>query len=74
MGFDAFKNKINDVLGDEQQTDKALDQATNFVNDKTGGKYADKVEQGRDFVDGKVGDDRAGGGNTAGRTAGDDKA
>lgn len=62
MGFDAFRDKItekaNDVLGDEKQTDDALERAETFVNDKTGDKYADKVEQGRDFIDGKVGDER----------------
>ncbi|WP_156253189.1 antitoxin [Pseudactinotalea terrae] len=62
MGFDAFKDKIsekvNDVLGDEEQTDNALDRAEGFVNDKTGDKYADKVDQGRDFIDGKIGDER----------------
>ncbi|WP_420115086.1 antitoxin [Pseudactinotalea sp.] len=63
MGFDAFKDKVsqkvNEVVGNEEQTDNALDQAQKFVNEKTGDKYADKVEQGRDFIDGKVGDERA---------------
>lgn len=59
MGFDAFKDKVNDVLGDEQQTDDAIEKAKDFANDKTGGTYADQVEQGGDFVDGKVGDERA---------------
>ena len=62
MGFDAFKDKVaekvNDVLGNEEQTDATLDRAEAFVNEKTGDKYADKVEQGRDFIDGKVGDER----------------
>lgn len=59
MGFDAFKDKVNDVLGNEEQTDDALEKAADFANEKTGGKYADQVEQGRDFVDGKVGDEQA---------------
>jgi hypothetical protein len=58
MGLDAFKNKINDVLGDEKQTDDALERAERFINDKTGGKHADKVDKGREFIDGKVGDER----------------
>jgi len=59
MGFDAFKDKINDVIGDEKQTDDAIAKAKDFANDKTGGKYADQVEQGGDFADGKLGDDKA---------------
>lgn len=59
MGFDAFKDKVNDVLGNEQQTDDAIEKAKDFANDKTGGKYADQVEQGGDFADGKVGEERA---------------
>lgn len=58
MGFDAFKDKVSEVLGDEQQTDSALEKAEDFVNDKTGDKYVDQVQQGRDFVDGKVGDEQ----------------
>ena len=62
MGFDAFKDKVtetvSDVLGNEQQTDAALDKAEELVNDKTDNKFSDKVEQGRDFIDGKVGDER----------------
>ena len=59
MGFDAFKDKVKDVLGNEEQTDAALDKAEQLVNEKTDGKYAGQVEQGRDFVDGKVGDEQA---------------
>lgn len=59
MGFDAFKDKVNDVLKDEKKTDDALDKAAGFIDEKTGGQHADKVQQGRDFLDGKVGDERA---------------
>ncbi|MFV0254279.1 MAG: antitoxin [Beutenbergiaceae bacterium] len=59
MGFDAFKDKVTDALGDEERSDSILDKAEEFINDKTDGKYADKVEQGRDFIDGKVGDEQA---------------
>lgn len=59
MTFDAFKDKVSEVLGNEEQTDAALDKAQEFVDEKTGGKYADQVAQGRDFVDGKVGDEQA---------------
>ncbi|TDE99087.1 antitoxin [Occultella glacieicola] len=59
MGFDELKKKAGELLGNEERTDSALDRAADFANDKTGGKYADKVQQGRDFADGKVGDENA---------------
>jgi len=60
MGFDAFKDKVNDILGDEQRSDDALDKAADFANEKTGDKFADHVEQGRDMADGKLGEERRG--------------
>lgn len=59
MGFDAFKDKVSQAAGNEEQSDSMLDKAEDFINEKTGNKYADKVAQGRDFIDGKVGDERA---------------
>jgi hypothetical protein len=59
MGFDELKKKASELLGNEEKTDDALDRAARFANEKTGGKYEDKVQQGRDFADGKVGDERA---------------
>ncbi|QOR70276.1 antitoxin [Ruania alkalisoli] len=58
VGFDDLKNKASEVLKDEEKTDQGLDAASDFINDKTGGQHADKIEQGRDFLDGKVGDER----------------
>lgn len=59
MAFDSFKDKVSEALGNEEQTDSAIDKAADFANEKTGDKYADQVEQGRDFIDGKVGDEQA---------------
>lgn len=63
MGFDDIKktvtDKVNEVLPNEEQTDSALDKASELANKATGDKFADKVQQGRDFVDGKVGDENA---------------
>lgn len=59
MGFDAIKNKISEVLGNEEQTDSALDAAADFANDKTGGQYGDQIQQGRDLADGKIGEENA---------------
>lgn len=57
MAFDSIKKKISETLGDEKKTDAALDRAARFVSEKTGGKHDDKIAKGRDFVDGKVGDE-----------------
>ncbi|UFU02699.1 antitoxin [Ruania suaedae] len=59
-GFDELKRKAQHALGDEQKTDDALNRAARFVNDKTGGKHADKVEKGREFLDDKVGEEQGG--------------
>lgn len=56
MGFDEIKRKAQSALGDEQKTDEYLDKGADFINEKTGGKYSDKVQQGRDFLDDKIGD------------------
>lgn len=59
MGFlDDMKTKAQDLL--HQHGDKVNDAATkagDVVNDKTGGKYADKVTQAQDFVKGQTGAD-----------------
>lgn len=55
MAFDSIKNKVTDLLGDEEQTDAVLDKAAEFVNEKTGGQHEDKIAQAREFADGKLG-------------------
>lgn len=54
-GFDELKRKAADALKDEEQTDRKLDQAADFLRDKTGGQHDDKIQKGRDFLDEKVG-------------------
>lgn len=56
-GFDELKNKAAEALKNEEKTDDALDRAADFANEKTGGKHSDKVQQGRDFLDRKLGDE-----------------
>lgn len=57
MGFlDRFKKKATEVVDDQGDTIGAgLDRASDFVDDKTGGKYDDKldagVEQAKDALD-----------------------
>lgn len=57
MVFDSIKKKVTEVLGDEKQTDSVLDKAADFASEKTGGKYDDKIAQGREAADGKIGDE-----------------
>lgn len=61
--FDNIKNKATDLARDnadkvEQATDVALDKAADIANEKTGGKYADQVQKGRDVADGQIGQER----------------
>lgn len=45
------------AVGNEEQTDGALDKGSDFVGEKTGGQHEDKSQQGRDVVDGKGGEE-----------------
>lgn len=58
MGIDDLVNKGKEMLNDEQQTDKLLDGASNAANKVTGDKFKDQIKQGRDVLDGHVGDER----------------
>lgn len=53
-GKDALKN----VTGDEEKSDQLLDKGQDFANDKFGG-HEDKIQQGRDALDGRIGDQNA---------------
>ena len=47
--FDNIKDKVQGLV--DEHGDKAgvgLDKAGDFVDEKTGGQYADKVDQGQD--------------------------
>ncbi|GAA1942508.1 MULTISPECIES: antitoxin [Brevibacterium] len=60
MGLDDLTNKAKDAVNSdkgEEFSDQGLDKATDFANDKTGGKFEDQINQGRDGVDGKLGND-----------------
>lgn len=49
--FDAIKNAVNEH-GD--QINEGIDKAGDFVDEKTEGKYADKVDQAQDFLKDQV--------------------
>lgn len=60
MGLGDFADKANDMIHSEQAegvSDDALDKASDFANDKTGGKFEDQIEQGRDVADGQIGNE-----------------
>lgn len=59
VGFDELKNKATEALGNEDQTDSALDKGADFVGEKTGGQHDDKIQKGRDFLDDKLGEQGA---------------
>ncbi|MCS4485170.1 antitoxin [Gleimia sp. 6138-11-ORH1] len=44
-------------LASEENTDGILDTVAGAVDSATGGKFADKIEAARDFLDSKLGDE-----------------
>ncbi len=59
MGFDDLKGKATDALGQhgdkvEEYSDQGLDKGAEFAEGK--GLGADHVDQGREFLDGKIGE------------------
>ncbi|SEE64064.1 antitoxin [Ruania alba] len=56
VGFDDIKNKASEALKNEEQTDQGLDAAANFADEKTGGQHSEHIDKGRDFLDGKLGE------------------
>ena len=53
-------DNAKDALGGdqvEQHSDNLIQQGTDKINDATGNKYADQVNQGAEFADGKIGND-----------------
>lgn len=58
--FDKLKHKVEDLAKDhpdqvEKASDKAIDATGDLVDKSTGDKYEGQVEQGQQFLDGKVG-------------------
>ena len=59
--FDSAKDKLNQVMGEnadkvEQVSDTALDKAAEVAGDKTGGQYAEQINQAREAADGQIGE------------------
>ncbi|TDC46587.1 antitoxin [Jiangella ureilytica] len=61
MGFDEIKNKVTGLIsGNADKVGDGVDKATDFIDDKTGGKYSEHLEgvddKARDFIDGLDGE------------------
>ncbi len=50
--FDDIKGHVD---ANEAQIEAVIDQAGDFINEKTGGQHADKVEQATDFLKDNIG-------------------
>ena len=53
--MDKGKDALSNKLGDEQQTDQALDKGQDMAGDRLGG-HEDKIQKGRDALDDRVGE------------------
>ncbi len=59
--FDSAKEKLSQVMGEnadkvEEVSDKALDKAAEVAGDKTGGQYAEQIQQAREVADEQIGE------------------
>lgn len=54
MGFLDDAKKLADEH--DQQVDQAIEKAGDFADEKTGDKFADKVDQAQDFAEEHTGD------------------
>ena len=55
-GEGSLANKARDAANShEAQVDQGIDKAGDFVDGKTDAKYADKVDQGQDFLKDETG-------------------
>ncbi len=57
MGIGDFIDKAKDVAAENEEAVKAgIDKAADIVDEKTGGKYSDQIDQGaeaaKDYVEG----------------------
>jgi hypothetical protein len=54
--FSEMADKAKDFAGDhDQQSDEALDKASQFADDKTGNKYDSQITSGEDKAEGYLG-------------------
>jgi len=47
--FDNLKDKVSDLVDQQgEKVGEGIDKAGDFVDEKTGGQYADKIDQGQE--------------------------
>ncbi|HEY1180468.1 MAG TPA: antitoxin [Phytomonospora sp.] len=51
-GFDKVKETVS---GQDEKVDQGVEKAADFINEKTGDKYADKVDMAKDKIQGMTG-------------------
>lgn len=55
-GDNALADKAKDAVNQhEAQVDQGIEKAGDMIDDKTGGKFADKVDQGQGYLEDKTG-------------------
>lgn len=59
--FDSMKDKVQELAGQhpdkvEELSDQGIGRAGDAVDSATGGKYADKIDQGQGMADEKIGE------------------
>lgn len=55
--FDSVKGAAENAAGEgmaDNLIEKGVDQAENFAEEKTGGRFNDQIEQGGDMVEGQI--------------------
>lgn len=55
MGLDDMKDKAKDAATSEKATDAGLDKGEKMAEDRSGGKYGEQIDKGRDAADDKLG-------------------
>ncbi|MBK9476289.1 MAG: antitoxin [Tetrasphaera sp.] len=59
--FDSMKEKVEELLGQnpdkvEELSDAGIEKAGDAVDQATGGKFSDQVDQGENMLDEKIGE------------------
>ncbi len=67
MDFDDLKNKAKDMISQHpDQADQGIDKAREFIDQKTGGKHSDQLQQGADKLEQSFGGNQNGDQNQGG--------
>ena len=59
MGFDEMKDKAKDMLGKHgDQADQGIDKASEFADEKTGGKHSDQIDKAAEQAKNRLGNNQ----------------